>query len=336
MKKYCIILLGLLFSVTIVSSQKMTDQEYKMSKGIAYMQCMNQLERQKTQLNEFDTLINYNFKFYQPHIYEASEIDELVSLIIAKSTLKIASDSRILNKMALEFSCTLPSNDSYPNSSLYNIEFVESNLKYGDSELNLLDYRATNCSEESFNYQIAIDSLQPEGISGEMTYKIDFCSGFEKIKLSRADTSKIFSLDTFKYQLLKVDKNTVSILDKSENVSKDLVLINLSRDGKQAIKSRLYAYLNTVNLENSTNEYLGHEDWPNKKSFIHKVMYDYCLENSELEPEEYVKNISNEMIDNMGHEKVITFNNIAEFGEEFIIYKPIYTSKIVSIKWNSE
>lgn len=320
MKHFAFLTLSI-FTIFISSGQEKMSEEMRATYAKIFFANKEPIFENKSY--QFKTEEYIETEFLNP-IPDEKIIDECISLIKKNGKFKIQNE---FEENKLYFKSSLSDKMDFNSSTENSLEIKESNLKYENGEkIELKSETSTSLSYQPLNLKIRtnkeIDSSQT--ISGSATFKIEYLTEYQKVKLSKANIGENFKIGTCEFKLINVVKNKVIV----ENLCKDkldLNVINLPAKGK-VIKSYSYLELMKLKKEDENVDLAG--AFTKSNTSLYKIIYDIFEQNQEIKLEEFDKMMTIELLEGLkDSSKYLIIENVAPFDGDFILYTPVHSNK---------
>lgn len=275
-------------------------------------------------------VIDYDESNYFAEVGTENDINECLKLIENTGTLEFAKDWKSL---FLFFKAKTTEHFQNNTKRTIGTTLIEYDLKNSTGEvIELVNNNIGNSSASEIEHktQIGFEEVSMEGITGTAKYGIEFLTGYDKVKLSGDDIGKEFTLDDCKYKLLDIIDNILIIETQCDKRS-NLEAVNFSPDSK-VFDSYSWGKLNKMSEEDKSIQIEG--CYGSATQTVSKPFYDMLANNPKINLEKFKELIDENFFDKESNKtKVVTIRSVAFFENDFLIYTPIFETRVVEIKY---
>lgn len=263
---------------------------------------------------------DYNPEDYFSKPFSLEEIDSCYKLMNETAKIEIEKDrlyfiTNILNSL----------NNEKLRSSLIEINKSENKLFYGKDSLIIKNAQGGGNRIENDIYQITrnypLNNKQSDykKIHGSLIMKIDFLIDYNSINLTKNEIGKKLTIGKDTIEIVNILDNLIVLKGRTDNVN----LINFVSKNKISKP-----------LTMDDKEY----DMEKSFSFSAVTMYKSIYENMAIKKisfEDFDKMMTiNKLNEVQKEEQYKIIKNVAKIGENFTLYKPIYKTYYLTVKYN--
>jgi hypothetical protein len=262
--------------------------------------------------------VSYNSEDYFSNTLSNEEIETCFNLMSKTAKLEFG-DERIYFVANI-----LTALNSEKRTNSIDVWKHENRLFYGNDTLKIKNYQGGGNNIGSDYYQITrnypLDSEQTDTtkIHGSLVMQVEFLADYNFVSLTKKDIGKKFTLGNETLEIVNIIDNAIVLKGNAEKVN----VINFISDNEVAKPLTLLD--KGFSMENSF-------------TFASATMYKSNYENIVLKKmsfKEFDRLMTIDKLNEMQHEEQYrVIKNVATIGEKFILYKPIYTTYLLTVNY---